>query len=375
MTGKRKFECSVHEVGQSSRGRPSRKLSTLENVISKPTYFDDGDCEFVCEFCNAFFWFAERITRPSSRSRPQYTHCCKGGVVRLPFPLYPPAELKLLFDDTQFMDNVRAYNNMFSMTSFGARIDEAVNDGRGPYVFKVCGQVSHWIGSLCPATNDSPRFLQLYIYDTNNEVPNRLRFFDTTDDRCLSAAVVATLSRTAKRDGVYWVEGTITSVDRNKEFCYLACRICGKKVQMLADRKWCSYCQAFTFTNIYRYNVEIVVADESDTARMTLWNRATQKLLGEPAEDVVSLYGDTARVMPDEIAEKIIEKEGLFEVVICSNRSHNDAFNVSRLTVDDEIKDAYIMRNFPAAYEESSEDESFLVTMDYVEEEDRESEN
>ncbi|KAL3631177.1 hypothetical protein CASFOL_024161 [Castilleja foliolosa] len=90
---------------------------------------------------------------------------------------------------------------------------------------------------------------------------------------------------------------------------------------------------------------------------------------------VLRLYDDTARVMPDEIAQKIIEREGLFEVVICSNRSHNDAFNVSRLTVDDEIKDAYIMRNFPAAYEPSSEDESFLATMDYVEEEDRASEN
>ncbi|KAL3615898.1 hypothetical protein CASFOL_040192 [Castilleja foliolosa] len=187
--------------------------------------------------------------------------------------------------------------------------------------------------------------------------------------------VISKISKELREDAVYWVEGTITSVDRNKEFCYLACRICGKKVEKLADKKWCSYCRAFTFTNIYRYNVEIVVADESDTAKMTLWNRATQKLLGEPAEDVVSLYGDTAKVMPDEIAEKIIEREGLFEVVICSNRSHNDAFNVSKLTVDDEIKDAYIMRNFPAAYEPSSEDESFLATMDYVEEEDRASEN
>ncbi|KAL3645225.1 hypothetical protein CASFOL_010405 [Castilleja foliolosa] len=105
---------------------------------------------------------------------------------------------------------------------------------------------------------------------------------------------------------------------------------------------------------IKRYNVEIVVADESDTAKMTLWNRATQKLLGEPAEDVISLYGDTARVMPDDIAEKILGKEGLFEVVICSQRSYDDGFNVSRLTVGDEIKDAYIMRNFPAAYEPSS---------------------
>ncbi|KAL3633031.1 hypothetical protein CASFOL_026015 [Castilleja foliolosa] len=186
-------------------------------------------------------------------------------------------------------------------------------------------------------------------------------------------AVVRTLStlKQLREDSVYWVEGTIIGVERNKEFCYLACGICGKKVDQAADRKWCWRCQAFTFTNIFRYTVEITVADELDTAKMTLWNRATQKLLGEPAEDVISRYGDTARVMPDDIAEKILEKEGLFEVVICTQRSYDDVFDVSRLTIDEEIKDVYIMRNYPPAYESSSEDNSSQSTMDYAEEQDR----
>ncbi|KAL3654593.1 hypothetical protein CASFOL_001578 [Castilleja foliolosa] len=186
-------------------------------------------------------------------------------------------------------------------------------------------------------------------------------------------AAVRTLAtlKELREDAVYWVEGTIIGVEKNKEFCYLACRICGKKVDLAAGRKWCWRCQAFTFTNILRYNVEITVADESDTAKMTLWNRATEKLLGETAEDVISQYGDTARIMPDDIAEKILEKEGLFEVVICSNRSYDDALDVSRLTIDDEIKDVYIMRNYPPTYESSSEDDSFQSTIDYVEEQDR----
>ncbi|GJU94321.1 DNA helicase [Tanacetum coccineum] len=64
---------------------------------------------------------------------------------------------------------------MFAMTSFGAKIDESINTDRGPYVFKVSGQVYHWIGSLCPPVGEAPRFLQLYIYDTENEVENRMR--------------------------------------------------------------------------------------------------------------------------------------------------------------------------------------------------------
>ncbi|KAG2481607.1 hypothetical protein PVAP13_J029060 [Panicum virgatum] len=56
----------------------------------------------------------------------------------------------------------------------GANIDRFVNDGRGPPIFKISGQVHHRIGSLLPADGSAPKFLQLYIYDTSNEVQNRI---------------------------------------------------------------------------------------------------------------------------------------------------------------------------------------------------------
>ena len=63
------------------------------------------------------------------------------------------------------------------MTYFGAEIDESVNDGKGPYVFKISGQIQHWIGTLCPNNGEDPRFMQLCIYDTQNEVKNRMEPF------------------------------------------------------------------------------------------------------------------------------------------------------------------------------------------------------
>ncbi|GJV87496.1 DNA helicase [Tanacetum coccineum] len=38
-------------------------------------------------------------------------------------------------------------------------------------------QIYHWIGSMCPDEGNEARFLQLYIYDTNNEVSNRMAHF------------------------------------------------------------------------------------------------------------------------------------------------------------------------------------------------------
>jgi hypothetical protein len=41
----------------------------------------------------------------------------------------------------------------------GAQIDRSVNDGRGPPVFKICGQVHHQIGSLLPPNDSPPKFI------------------------------------------------------------------------------------------------------------------------------------------------------------------------------------------------------------------------
>jgi len=63
----------------------------------------------------------------------------------------------------------------------GANIDSSINDGCGPPVFKICGQVHHRIGSLLPPDGASPKFIQLYIYDTTNEVSNRLAALNSSD--------------------------------------------------------------------------------------------------------------------------------------------------------------------------------------------------
>ncbi|KAK1607701.1 hypothetical protein QYE76_031374 [Lolium multiflorum] len=60
----------------------------------------------------------------------------------------------------------------------GVKVDDSINTGRGPYVFRINGLPSHRIGSLVPAPNKSPKFAQLYIYDTDNEIDYRMAVFD-----------------------------------------------------------------------------------------------------------------------------------------------------------------------------------------------------
>ncbi|KAI3505740.1 hypothetical protein L1887_27949 [Cichorium endivia] len=176
---------SAFELGESSGA------SIVGSAL--PVYGDSGDCIYVCSHCKAEFWWAERLIRGSTRANPIYTQCCKQGDVVLPIPLIPPSFILELLQSRHYMDNIRAYNSIFSMTSFGAKIDETVNRGRGPYTFKVCGQICHRIGSFCPEGSDIPRFLQLYVYDVENEISNRLQVLGDGAES-LNSDVVAGLS-------------------------------------------------------------------------------------------------------------------------------------------------------------------------------------
>uniref|UniRef100_A0A0D3ATV2 Helitron helicase-like domain-containing protein n=2 Tax=Brassica TaxID=3705 RepID=A0A0D3ATV2_BRAOL len=54
------------------------------------------------------------------------------------------------------------------------KMDYSVVHAHGPYTIRIQGQTHHMIGSLIPQQGRLPEYLQLYIFDTGNEVRNRL---------------------------------------------------------------------------------------------------------------------------------------------------------------------------------------------------------
>ncbi|KAJ3674043.1 hypothetical protein LUZ60_006035 [Juncus effusus] len=64
---------------------------------------------------------------------------------------------------------------MFAFTSSGAKVDEHTSRSSGPYVYRIHGENYHLMGSLVPTDGCSPQFAQLYVYDTENEIDNRVR--------------------------------------------------------------------------------------------------------------------------------------------------------------------------------------------------------
>jgi hypothetical protein len=110
------------------------------------------------------------------------------GQVKLPLLKKPPVVLEELLNPVggqrskNYKAQIRIYNSMFAMTSMGGNVDKKINDGRGPYIFRLNGQNHHRIGTLLPGDGLNPRFAQLYFYDTENEVTNRMNSLNRSDN-------------------------------------------------------------------------------------------------------------------------------------------------------------------------------------------------
>ena len=75
---------------------------------------------------------------------------------------------------------------MFSFTPMGGAVDKEINTRKGPYVFSLHGQNYHHIGTLLPQGTDKPRFAQLYIYNTENEVEKKISASRCNDNKSYS---------------------------------------------------------------------------------------------------------------------------------------------------------------------------------------------
>ena len=152
--------------------RDKRRRTTLKKVTSKTERLlkegSVGKLKKICMNCGSNLFVGESNNM-----------CCNGGKIELPrYPRPPEVLLQLLenrnINSAHFFANIRNYNNAFSMTSLRCN-EEFCNN----LTIKVCGKVCHKIGSMFPAREDDPRFLQLYFMN-NGECEAEKRLLNTS---------------------------------------------------------------------------------------------------------------------------------------------------------------------------------------------------
>ncbi|KAK7089794.1 hypothetical protein V1264_024238 [Littorina saxatilis] len=146
---------------------PPRQIPFLARLFPpKVNPFSLGKMNQMCSFCQAFHFLKENH------------NCCHKGKVQLP-PLatYPQEIEQLLTRNTpqslNFREHIRQYNSSLAFASFGANI--ALPPGKGPYAFRLHGQVYHRSGCLHPSDVDTAAYSQLYIMEGNQAVDARLQ--------------------------------------------------------------------------------------------------------------------------------------------------------------------------------------------------------
>nr|GEX77187.1 hypothetical protein [Tanacetum cinerariifolium] len=118
-------------------------------VGASKDYINHGDPTFECSSCGALLWYAESMRGATNASSDSYSLCCG-------------------------RDNIRRYNSMFAFTSMGGKQDTSINMRQGPYCYCLHGENYHLVGPLLPETGKPEKFAQLYIFDTKNEIQNRI---------------------------------------------------------------------------------------------------------------------------------------------------------------------------------------------------------
>ena len=100
-----------------------------------------------------------------------------------------------------FRKNIRQYNGALSLASkqITGKMYQFPESSYGPPIFKMSGQMYHLMGPVLPELGEQPKFSQLYVYDRDHEVGNRMQ----TQKGQLSQNLMSKLQESLRKSNFY----------------------------------------------------------------------------------------------------------------------------------------------------------------------------
>ncbi|CAF2140003.1 BnaA02g16960D [Brassica napus] len=287
-----------HQIGRA-KGKSPSDVSSSSEATNNPI--------LECPSCGALVWQSESTGRDPRTKELRFTICCNQGQIKLPPLRQPPPMLAKLLKCKQFRETIRVYNALIAFTSIGANIDYSVFFGRGPFTFRIQGQTGpltfriqgqtyHRIGSLIPKPGLPPKYLQLYIFDTANEVKNQLEALGQTTSEgkadeatlkvliemvdaknCLAKVFRRVRDRYETNSGEDFTISLISDKGKGKQYDLpQSSEVVGLIVGDMSDTiLWFQY-RNFPGRLLHQYVVDVYSAIEEDRLR---WDRNNQDVL------------------------------------------------------------------------------------------------
>lgn len=156
------------QIAHSSRRMKGRMFQNDEEVQEHHL----GEMSVFCEHCNARNFACEKV-------QGGFTICCHKGKIKsdIVSPIEVPELLRKLITENDdeskhYLNNIRSYNNALAFASVQANICTFKN--RGPYCYKIHGQLYHSVGTLHPDNGNPPKYAGLFILDSESALNYRM---------------------------------------------------------------------------------------------------------------------------------------------------------------------------------------------------------
>uniref|UniRef100_A0A7E4URS8 ATP-dependent DNA helicase n=1 Tax=Panagrellus redivivus TaxID=6233 RepID=A0A7E4URS8_PANRE len=159
------------EVNRRSRQKRKPKKAFDGPDYQEPECHNIGDMTETCSQCSARYFRNE-----CNKTNGTFNSCCNFGTVSVPIPQYSPRLRELIEANTpegrNFREYQRNYNNAFAMAALSADIEQT--SGRGPYVFRLHGQVYYKVPPV--TSKKTPKYAQLYFVDPDEADIKRMEY-------------------------------------------------------------------------------------------------------------------------------------------------------------------------------------------------------
>ncbi|CAH9096034.1 unnamed protein product [Cuscuta epithymum] len=172
---------------------------------------------------------------------------------------------------------------------------------------------------------------------------------DTSNDCDISSGQTQLLTidqlNKLEEEGRHWVYGEIAGIDSHKEWSYVSCISCNRKVTPNGDSFVCLSCNSSDA--VLRYRVSIRVVDGTSHASFLLWDREVSCLIGRSAtslKEQVAKRNFGPHYFPAEI-NALMDIKALFRVQFKkegSNYRGNQNFSVLRMNTDPRVLSLYV---------------------------------
>ncbi|CAH9127954.1 unnamed protein product [Cuscuta epithymum] len=148
-----------------------------------------------------------------------------------------------------------------------------------------------------------------------------------------------------EEEGRHWVYGEIVGIESHKDWSYVSCIGCNRKVSPNGDSFQCLSCN--TSDAVLRYKVNVRVVDGTSHASFLLWDREVSCLIGRSAsslKDQVSKRNFGPHYFPSEI-NALMDIKALFRVHYkkeSRNYKGSQSFSVLRMNTDPRVLSLYV---------------------------------